>query len=118
VADWENILINRGSNGSPDDEPPPVGTLKAITTQMQPGYLRPNGIPYSEDAILTEYFNRFTAPTGEEWFVVTTIVDDPMYLFQPYVTTSHFRRETDNSKWAPYPCETWAPPEGSIAPAF
>jgi hypothetical protein len=118
VADWENILINRGSNANPDDAPPPSGTLKVITVQMEPGYLRPNGIPYSEDAILTEYFNRFTAPTGEEWFVVTTIVDDPMYLFQPYVTTSHFRRETDNSKWNPTPCETWAPPEGAIAPAF
>ena len=118
VADWENILINRGSNANPDDEPPPSGTLKVITTQMRPGYLRPNGIPYSEDTILTEYYNRFTAPTGEEWFVVTTIVDDPKYLFQPYVTTSHYRREPDNSKWNPTPCETWAPPEGAIAPAF
>ncbi|MDG2089866.1 MAG: hypothetical protein P8J61_01975 [Gammaproteobacteria bacterium] len=118
VADWENILINRGSNADPNGEPPPSGTLKVITTQMLPGYLRPNGIPYSADTILTEYFNRFTAPTGEEWFVVTTIVDDPMYLFQPYVTTSHFRRELDNSKWSPSDCETWAPPEGAIAPGF
>lgn len=118
VADWENILINRASIANPEDVPPPSGTLKVVTVQMEPGYLRPNGIPYSEDAILTEYFNRFTAPTGEEWFVVTTIVDDPMYLSRPYVTTSHFRREPDNSKWNPTPCETWAPPEGAVAPAF
>tara|TARA_R110000824_G_scaffold288508_2_gene476518 strand:+ start:88865 stop:89743 length:879 start_codon:yes stop_codon:yes gene_type:complete len=118
VADWENIMINRGSNADPEGEPPAGGTLKAITTQMRAGYLRPNGIPYSEDAIVTEYFNRFTAPTGEEWFVVTTIVDDPLYLFQPYVTSSHFRREPDNSKWQPSPCETWAPPAGAIAPGF
>lgn len=118
VADWENILINRGSNANFDDPQPPGGTLKVITTRMRPGYLRPNGIPYSEDTILTEYYNRFTAPTGEEWFVVTTIVDDPMYLFQPYVTTSHYRREADNSKWNPSPCETFAPPEGAITPGF
>ena len=85
---------------------------------MQPGYLRANGVPYSEDAILTEYFNRFTAPTGEEWFVVTTIVDDPKYLMTPYVTTTHFRREPDNSKWNPSPCETWAPLEGAVTPGF
>lgn len=118
VADWENILINRGSNANFDDPQPPGGTLKVITTRMRPGYLRPNGIPYSEDTILTEYYNRFTAPTGEEWFVVTTIVDDPMYLFQSYVTTSHYRREADNSKWNPSPCETFAPPEGAITPGF
>jgi hypothetical protein len=118
VADWENILINRGSNANFDDPQPPGGTLKVITTRMLPGYLRPNGIPYSEDTILTEFFNRFTAPTGEEWFVVTTIVDDPVNLFQPYVTTSHYRREPDNSKWKPTPCETLPPPEGAVAPGF
>lgn len=118
VADWENILIDRSTTNIPVTEPPPGGTLKVITTRMRPGYLRPNGVPYSEDAILTEYFNRFTAPDGEEWFVVTTIVDDPTYLRQPYVTTSHFRRESNDSKWNPTPCETWAPPEDAAAPWF
>lgn len=55
-------------------------------------------------------------PNGDEWFLVTTIVDDPKYLEMPYVTTTHFRRESDNSKWNPTPCETWAPPPGAIAP--
>jgi len=129
VADWENVMINRAGRGrggrrgrqQVDEEntgPPAGGTLKAITTQMRPGYLRANGIPYSENAILTEYFNRLTAPTGEEWFVVTTIVDDPEYLTQPYVTSSHFRRESDDSKWNLSPCETPAPPKGAMAPAF
>jgi len=119
VADWENIMINRGPSFNRTERAPPAGgALKVITSQMQPGYLRPNGIPYSEDAILTEYFNRFTPPLGDEWFVVTTIVDDPTYLEMPYVTTTHFRRESDNSKWNPTPCETWAPPEGAVAPGF
>lgn len=118
VADWENVLIDRSTTNVPIDTPPPGGTLKVITTRMLAGYLRPNGVPYSEDAILTEYYNPLTAPDGEEWFVVTTIVDDPMYLLQPYVTSSHFRRERDDSNWNPTPCETWAPPEGSVAPRF
>ena len=42
----------------------------------------------------------------------------PSYLEMPYVTTSHFRREADNSKWNPSPCETWAPPEGAVPIKF
>ena len=123
VAEWENPLINRAvmdrlSRRLEDPVAPPGGALRVVTTRMQPGYLRANGIPYSEDAILTEYFNRFTAPTGEEWFVVTSIVDDPTYLTQPYVTSSHFRREPDASKWNPTPCDTPAPLAGSQAPLF
>jgi hypothetical protein len=119
VADWENVLINKSRMFyRPGDVAPPGGSLKVITTRMTPGYLRPNGAPYSEDAILTEFFDRLTAPTGEEWLVVTTIVDDPAYLMQPYVTTSHFRREVDSSKWNPSPCETWPPVPGAQAPRW
>jgi hypothetical protein len=122
VADWENPLIDRGVmfrlSRQSQAEAPRGGVLKVVTTRMQSGYLRANGVPYSDEAILTEYFNRFTAPMGEEWFVVTSIVDDPTYLNQPYVTTSHFRLETDDSGWNPTPCETWAPPVGAAAPLF
>lgn len=121
VADWENVMIDRSHTNAAAqirNEVPEGGSLKVITSQMREGYLRPNGVPYSEDVILTEYFNRFTAPDGEEWFVVTTIVDDPKYLKMPYVTSSHFRRESDNSKWNPSPCETWAPPEGAALPSL
>lgn len=117
VADWENIMLPRDQQplqGFLRTERPPGGNMKVITTRMLPGYLRFNGIPYSEETVLTEYFNPFTAPNGDEWLVVTTIVDDPVYLEMPYVTTSHYRREADNSKWNPTPCETWAPPEGSV----
>jgi hypothetical protein len=121
VADWENVMIDRSHTNAARQnrgDIPAGGVLKVVTSQMREGYLRPNGVPYSEDAILTEYFNRFTAPNGEEWFVVTTVVDDPKYLMMPYVTTSHFRRETDNSRWDPSPCETWAPPPGALPPSL
>lgn len=117
VAEWENILIDRQTNVVDIERTRlPGGSLKVITTQLKAGYLRPNGVPYSEETVLTEYFNRFTNADGNEWFVVTTIVDDPKYLMTPYVTSSHFRREPDNSKWNPTPCETWAPPEGAVPP--
>jgi len=76
---------------------------------MKGGYLRKNGVPYSEDAVLTEYYNRHSGPGDLEWFTVTTVVEDPKYLAQPFITSSSFKREPDNSKWKPSPCQT-APP--------
>ncbi len=71
---------------------------------MRTGYLRKNGIPYSEQATLTEYYDRYSEPTGEEWFTVTTIVTDPVYLYAPFVTSTDFRKEPDESRWNPTPC--------------
>ena len=79
-------------------------TLEVVTTQIRPGYLRKNGIPFSANATVTEYFDLFKEPEGPDWFVVTTIVQDPQYLNAPWVTTSHFKKEPDGSKWAPTPC--------------
>lgn len=63
-------------------------------------------MPYSENAVVTEYFDRSPVPNGGEWFVVTTAVDDPTYLLRSFVTSSHFRREGDDLKWNPRACRT------------
>ena len=78
--------------------------MKVVTTRMKPGYLRKNGVPYSENAVVTEYFDRHTT-YGSEWFTVTTTVEDPKYLNQPFITSTHFKREPDGAKWQPVPCE-------------
>jgi hypothetical protein len=75
-----------------------------VTTQLSPGYLRKNGVAYSPKATLTEYFNQFRGPNGDDWFVVTTVVDDPAHLTQPFITSTHFKKEGDGSKWNPVPC--------------
>jgi hypothetical protein len=85
------------------------GTLKVVTTGMRAGYLRKNGVPYSENAVVTEYFDRLSGPGGSEWITVTTIVEDPKYLGEPFITSSQFRREPDGSKWRPTPCEVDPP---------
>ena len=42
------------------------------------------------------------------WLIVTTVVEDPVYLNAPYVTSPHFKKEPDGSKWDPTPCSsTW-----------
>jgi hypothetical protein len=81
-----------------------VGSLRVVTTNLREGWLRRNGVPYSDATVLTEYFDRFPGPDGSEWLVVTTIVNDPKYLTREFVTSSHFRREPDGSGWRPSPC--------------
>ena len=65
-------------------------SLKVATTNLRAGYLRKNGVPYSENAVVTEFFDRHTESNGE-WFTVTTIVDDPKYLQQSFITSTDFR---------------------------
>jgi hypothetical protein len=80
------------------------GYLDVRTTNLSGGWLRRNGVPYSENASLTEYFTTFTAPNDAEWLVVTTIVDDPRYLTQRFIVSNHFRREPEGGKWNPKAC--------------
>ena len=54
--------------------------------------------------MLIEYFNRLS-DNGDEYLAVTTIVDDPRYLAQQFVRTLQFRRERDDSKFNPAPCD-------------
>jgi hypothetical protein len=105
VAEWEFAGGRRGGAGRGGAaEAPRFGSLKVTTTMMSGGWLRRNGAPYSEKAALTEYFDRFPAPNGDEWLSVTTIVSDPTYLTQDFITSTHFKREPDGSKWDPRAC--------------
>jgi hypothetical protein len=106
IAEWVRTMAPSNPFGMafPGGPPRPGGSLKVVTTHLSGGWLRRNGVPYSENAVVTEYFDRFPVPNGGEWFVVTTIVDDPTYLIRSFVTSSHFRREPDDSKWSPRPC--------------
>jgi hypothetical protein len=79
-------------------------SLKVTTTNMRAGYLRKNGVPYSEHAAATEYFDTAPLPGGGQVLLVTTIVDDPQYLQQPFIVSSQFKKEADGSKWDPTPC--------------
>ncbi|HEY1755360.1 MAG TPA: hypothetical protein VGG72_08180 [Bryobacteraceae bacterium] len=96
TAEWENATVGRGS--------PRTGDLKVVTTKMLPGYLRKNGVPYSANTVLTEYYDRITAPNKDQWLVVTTEVRDPQYLTMPFVTTTHFKLMADATGWDPQPC--------------
>jgi hypothetical protein len=110
AASWLKQAQSRGLGfgGAPAQGP---GVLKVVTTRMRPGYLRWNGVPYSDAAVVTEYYNRHS-DFGVDWFTVTTVVDDSKYLTQPFITSSSFKKEPDDSKFAPTPCDTPAPRSG------
>jgi len=87
------------------------GALKVVTTSMKDGYLRKNGVPYSENAVVTEFIDRLgPEPDGAIYLLVRTTIDDPKYLQQPFVTSTHFRLEADGAaKWKPTSCKTDPP---------
>ena len=97
VAVWEG-----GGRGATD------GAMKVTTTNLKPGFLRKNGVPYSEDTTVTEYYELITMPDGAPLLVVTISTTDPMYLRQPFVITSQFKKEPTDAKWHPTECSaTW-----------
>ena len=68
------------------------------------GWLRKNGVPYSEQTTLVEHWDRVAFPNGDIWLTVSQYVSDPKYLTREYTTSMHFKREPDGSKWKPAPC--------------
>jgi hypothetical protein len=108
AANWE-----RAPRGAEIPDPFPIfatrgGTkgrsLEVVTTNLLAGYLRKNGVPYSPSTRLEEYYDYHKEPNGDEWFTVTTIVNDPVYLAGPFITSSDFKKQRDAAGWDPSPC--------------
>src|SRR5215831_1424693 len=85
--------------------PQPGGDLAVLTTDLAPGWLRRNGVPYSSRTRLIEHYQTLEDPTGKQWLDVTTEVIDPEYLNTPFITSADFQKEPDGSKWAPHACK-------------
>jgi hypothetical protein len=99
VATWEAAGGGRGRGG-----PPAGGSLKVVTTGARPGDLRKNGYPYSDKTTVTEYYDRTNESNGDSWIIITTIVNDPVYLGQEFITSTHFKKQADEKGWNPQPC--------------
>jgi len=82
----------------------PARALKVVTTNLLEGWLRRNGVPYSDQTTLTEHWDRVAFPNGDVWLTVSQYVVDPKYLTGEYTTSMHFKREPDGSKFKPAPC--------------
>jgi hypothetical protein len=95
VAEWQYTRV-----------PPRTGELKVVTNRLRSGYLRRNGVPYSANTTMTEYYHRMTAPNGDVWITVVTEVKDPENLTDPFVQSTHFKKLPANATFKPEPCQT------------
>ncbi len=113
VAQWQIVggrgaapaAVPAGGGGAGRGAAPArFGSLDIVTRNLRPGYLRKNGVPYSANTVVTEYWDLFKTHSGDQWLVDTMSVHDPMYLQQDWITSLNFRKEPDASKWDPTPC--------------
>jgi hypothetical protein len=88
-AQWE-FAANRGGN------------LKVVTTGLLPGYVRKNGVPYSANTVLTEYYD--VHEEADTWLVITTQVHDPANFTTDFITSTHFKKLGSGAPWTPEPC--------------
>ena len=65
-------------------------TLRVETTHIKSGYIRRNGLMFSDEATLTEFFN-----LHDKYLTLTSIAEDPVYLTEPLV-------RTETWVWNPY----------------
>jgi hypothetical protein len=109
APDWQGFSVAQWelAGGGPRRGAAPVqgGDLKVVTTHVRAGYLQKNGVPYSADAVITEHFDLLNKEAnGDQWLIVTTLVDDPQYLNRSFQRSTHFKRLPDASGWDPTPC--------------
>ena len=116
LAQWElprpltgaGALMLRPAERSATDKPPAPkgGSLRVVTTNLRPGYLRKNGVPYGANAVLTEYWDLYKRPNGDELLTIATEVVDPQYLANPRLSAWPFKKEPNGAKWDPSPCSS------------
>ena len=103
-AEWDAGNLGAGGFFGGRGGGPPAGSLKVVTSKMKPGYVTRNGAPYSANATLTEYYDLIKEPNGDQYLVLTSTLEDPVYLSQPMMTAVHFKKQADGAGWNPMPC--------------
>ena len=76
-----------------------VRTMTWLTDGQTDSLLFPD--EFSREARLSE---KARQSCGSGCHSRSKTVDDPTYLNEPFVTSTHFKKEPDNSKFAPTPC--------------
>jgi uncharacterized protein with von Willebrand factor type A (vWA) domain len=78
--------------------------LRVQTSNLLPGYLQYNGVPFSANATMVEYFDVITEPGGEIWLINDAIITDPANLVRSVKRSTHLRKQADAKGWDPQPC--------------
>jgi hypothetical protein len=56
--------------------------------------------------VLTEHWDVYKRPNGEEWLTITTQIEDPQYLSNVRLIAPVFKKEPNGTKWDPTPCSS------------
>jgi cyclase len=67
-------------------------TLKVTTTHLKDGYLKRGGPQTSDMLTMTEYLTRH-----DEILTIVTVVDDPVYMDEPYVESTTYTYDTTST---------------------
>jgi cyclase len=73
--------------------------LTVTTTHLKESYVRRNGVPRSDRAVLVEHWIRHG-----DFMTLVSIITDPVYLSEPFIRTTNWQLAPQQSI-DPYPCE-------------
>ena len=79
-------------------------SLRVDTSNLLPGYLQYNGVPFSSGLKMVEYFDIIHEPGGEVWLIDDAVLTDPTYLVRSHKRSTHLRKQADGAGWDPQPC--------------
>lgn len=103
AASWQGDSQAQWETAVTAENEPKVGDLKVVTTGMLAGYVRKNGVPYSANTVLTEYYD-IHAADNDTWMVITTQVHDPVNFTTDFITSTHFKKLGADAPWRPEAC--------------
>jgi hypothetical protein len=79
-------------------------SLRVETSNLLPGYLQYNGVPFSGNLKMVEYFDVIREPGGEIWLIDDAVLTDPTYLLRSHKRSTHLRKQADAGGWDPQAC--------------
>ncbi len=101
---WQGYSVARWTTMGGRGDWAKGGSLEVVTTNLKPGYYWKNGMPYTENLVLTEHFRVFKEADGSDWLDMSQMAEDPAYLTEPWIITYQFKKLPDASRWNPTPC--------------
>jgi len=99
-ANWEFA----GGRPPQPGQPAHGGSLNVVVSKAKPAYLQRNGVPYGPNAMISEHYDVVKEANGDQYLIVTTLVEDPQFLARPFQRSTHFRKQADATGWNPEPC--------------
>jgi len=61
---------------------------------------------YGQNVVLTEHWDHYKRPNGEEWLTITQQIEDPQNLRNVKLIAPVFKKEANGAKWDPTPCSS------------